>query len=175
MKWKSVRYQLTIDILLKRNFDSHLWKQYIQSNDIRDKDAIEHPSKSSKLNGVGKIFLDLFNLYKYTLITTIHFMTDDVEASQSFQTNGSKIMGVSYFLTSKLNSKHSIDYFLLNMPKTIVKHNEDWHERVTYQTILGTFSFSLVCGKKLRFSQNIYLLSLLLDQLSPRQSLSIQS
>ena len=43
--------------------------------------AIEHPSKSGKLNAVGKIFLDLFDLSKYPLITTIHFMIGDVEAS----------------------------------------------------------------------------------------------
>ena len=43
--------------------------------------TIEHPSKSGKLNGVGKICLDLFDLPKYTLITTIHFMVDDVEAN----------------------------------------------------------------------------------------------
>ena len=53
--------------------------------------TIKHMSKSGKFNGVGKIFLDLFNLYKYTLITTIHFMIDDVKDSQYFQTNGSKM------------------------------------------------------------------------------------
>ena len=43
--------------------------------------TIEHSSKLGKLNGVGKIFLDLIDLNKYTLITIIHFMVDDVEAS----------------------------------------------------------------------------------------------
>ena len=99
VKWKFVQYQLTNDILLKRNFDSHLWHQYIQDNAIRHRTfhknkiprekiakplhsiTIEHPSKLGKLNGVGKIFPDLFDLHKYTLITTIHFMVDDVEAS----------------------------------------------------------------------------------------------
>ena len=60
------------------------------------------------------------------------------------------------------------------MQKTIVEHNKDWHDRVTYQTFVGTFSFYLACGKKLIFSLNIYLLSLLLDQLSLGQSFSIQ-
>ena len=100
------------DILLKRTFDSHLWQQYIQVNSIRykylytsksprEKDAIplhsmtiEHPSNKGKLNGVGKIFLDLFDMNKYTLITTIHSRIDDVEASYFFQTNGFKKFGV---------------------------------------------------------------------------------
>ena len=43
--------------------------------------TIKHPSKSGKLKGVGKIFLDLFDMNKYTLITTIHSRIDDVEAS----------------------------------------------------------------------------------------------
>ena len=87
--------------------------------------TIEHPFKSGKLNGVGKIFLDLFNLYKYTLITTIHFVIDDVEASQSFQPNGSKMFGVSYCLTLKLISKHSIDCLLQAIQMIIIKHNKD--------------------------------------------------
>ena len=74
-------------------------------------------SKSGKLNGVGKIFLDLFDMSKYPLITTIHFIIDDVEASQSFQPNGSKMFGVPYCLNLKLNSQHSIDYFLTNIQK----------------------------------------------------------
>ena len=41
-------------------------------------------SESGKLNGVGKIFPDCFNLNKYSLITTIHFIINDVEASRSF-------------------------------------------------------------------------------------------
>ena len=193
VKFKSTRYQLADDILMKRNFDNHIRKQWIQANAIRhryfhknksprEKNAkplhsvtIEHLSKSGKLNGVGKIFPNLFDLNKYNIITTIHSRIDDVEASQSFQTNGSKMMGVSYCLTSIFNSQHSIDYFLPNMQKTIVKHNEDWHERVAYQAILGTFSFYLVYGKKLIFYQNINLLSLLLAQFSARQSCVIQS
>ena len=84
---------------MMRNFDSHLWKQYIQANSIRYKDlhktkspreknamplhsrTIEHPSKSGKLNEDGEIFLYLFDMHKYTLITIIHFMIDDIEAS----------------------------------------------------------------------------------------------
>jgi hypothetical protein len=85
------------------------------------------------------------------------------------------MFGVPYCLNLKLNSKHSIDYFLPNMQKTIIKHNKDWHDRVTYQTSLGTFSFYLVYGKKLIFSLNIYLLSLLLDQFSVGQYFAIQS
>ena len=102
-------------------------------------------------------------------------MIDDVEAIQSFQNNGSEPMGVFYYLTLKINSKHSINYFLPNMQMIIIKHNKDWHDRVTYQNSLGIFSFSLVLDKKLSFSSNIYLLSLLLDQLSLGQSFPIQS
>ena len=83
--------------------------------------TIEHLSKQEKLNGVGKIFPNLFDLNTYTLITTIHFMIDDVEASQSFQPNGSKMFGVPYDLTLKLNSKHSIDYSLPSIQKTIIE------------------------------------------------------
>ena len=93
--------------------------------------TIKHLSKLGNLKGVGKIFLYLFNIYKYTLITTIHFMIDDVEASQSFQPNGFEMFGVPYHLTLKLNSKHSVDYFLPNIQKTIIEHNEDCHDRVT--------------------------------------------
>ena len=55
--------------------------------------TIEHPTKSGKLNKVGKIFLDLRDLNKYTLTTMISCMIDDVEAIQSFQNNGSEMMG----------------------------------------------------------------------------------
>ena len=157
MKLKSTRYQLDDDIFLKRNFNSHLWKQCIQVDAIRyqgflktkiqrEKDAmplhpmtIEHPSKSGKLNGVDKIFLDLFEPHKYTLVTTIYFMVDDVEASQSLQFNVYIKFGVPYCLFMKLISKHSINYFLPNIQKTIIEDNEDWHDRVTYQTSLGIF------------------------------------
>ena len=84
-------------------------------------------------------------------------------------------MGVFYSLTLKLNSKHSINYFLPNMQMIIIINNKDWHDRVTYQNSLGIFSCSLVPDKKLSFSSNIYLLSLLLDQLYPGQSFSIQT
>ena len=87
--------------------------------------TIKHLSKSGKLSGVGKIFVDLFNQYKYTLITTIHFMINDVEASQSFQPNGSKMFGVPYCLTLKLNSKHLLDYLLQTIQTTIIIHNKD--------------------------------------------------
>ena len=108
VKLKSNRYQLAVDILIKKNFNSFIQKQCIQDDstryryfhktkNLREKIAmplhsvtIEHPSKLGKLKEVGKIFLDLFDLNKYTLITTIHFMVDDVEASWSFQTNGFK-------------------------------------------------------------------------------------
>jgi hypothetical protein len=43
--------------------------------------TIEHPSKQGKLNGVGKIFIYLFEPHLYTLIIAIYFMVDDVEAS----------------------------------------------------------------------------------------------
>ena len=97
VKLKTTRYQLVDEIFLKRNLDNHLWKQCIQANAIRykfchkttspgEKNAmplysvtIEHASKQGKLNGVGKIFQYLFDLNKYTLITPIHFMIDDVE------------------------------------------------------------------------------------------------
>ena len=76
--------------------------------------TIEHLSISGKLNGVNKIYSYMFDLNKYTPITVIHFMIDDVEASQFFQPNGFKMFGVPYFLIMKLNYKHSIDYFLPN-------------------------------------------------------------
>ena len=127
---------------------------------MRQKDAkplhfitFDHPSRSGKLNGVGKIFLGLLDMYKYTLITTIHFMVDDVEASWSFQTNGFKKYGVPYCLTLKLVSKHSIDSLLQATQMIIIIYNKDWYDRVTYQTSLGMFSFSLVPDKKLNFPQ----------------------
>ena len=49
--------------------------------------TIEHPLKQGKLNGVGKIFLDSFDLHKYTLINAIHFMVGEVEFTQSLQSN----------------------------------------------------------------------------------------
>ena len=105
VKLKYAWYQLVDDILLKRNYDNHLWPKCIQayvtrchychkSISLSKKDAmplhyvtIEHPSKQGKLNRVGKIFPDLFELHKYTLITAIFFMGNDVEASKSFQSN----------------------------------------------------------------------------------------
>ena len=97
VKLMSTRYQLADDIFMKRNSDNNLWQHCIQANarykyfyknkSLREKDAmpplsmtIKHLSKSGKLNGDGKIFPYLFDLNKYNLITTIHFMIDDVEA-----------------------------------------------------------------------------------------------
>jgi hypothetical protein len=100
-------------------------------------------------------------------------MVDDVEASQSFQPNGLKKFGVPYFFTLKLISKHPIDYFLHAIQNIIIKHHEYWHDRVTYQTVFGIFSLSLVSSKKVGFSPNIYSSSLLLAQFSPRQSFVI--
>jgi hypothetical protein len=57
----------------------------------------------------------------------------------------------------------------------IFPQNEDWHDRVTYQTILGTFSFPLVYGKKLSLFPNIYSSSLLLAQFSSRKYSTIES
>ena len=126
MKLKSNRYQLAIDILRKRNFNSFIRKQCVQDDsnrykdfhkieNIRDKIAkplhsvtIELLSKSGKLNEVGKIFLDLFDLNKYILTTTISYMIHDFQAIQSFQNNGYEQIRVFYCLTLKLNSKHSI-------------------------------------------------------------------
>ena len=97
-------------------------------------------------------------------------MVDNVEASQSFQTNGFNKCGVPYCLTLKLVSKHLIDALLQATQMIIIIYNKDWHDRVTYQTYLGIFSFSLVPDKKLSFSPNIYLLSLLLAQFSTTES-----
>ena len=102
-------------------------------------------------------------------------MIDDVETIQSFQNNGFEPMGVLYCLTLKLNTKNSIKYFLPNMQMIIIIKGKYWPDRVAYQNSLGIFSCSLVPNKKLSSSSNIYLLSLLLDQLSPGQSFSIQS
>ena len=68
--------------------------------------------KSGKLNEVGKIFPGLFYLNKYTLVTTISCMLDDVETSRSFKTNRSKMIGVLYCLTLKIISQHLIDSFM---------------------------------------------------------------
>ena len=140
VKLKSNQYQLVVDILIKRNFESFIRKQCIQDDSTRYKDfhkiknlrekiamplhsvTIEHPSKLGKLNEIGKIFLDL---NKYTLTNTISCMIDDVEAIQSFQNNGSEPIGVFYCLTLKLNSKHSINYFLPNMQMIIIINNKD--------------------------------------------------
>jgi hypothetical protein len=182
MKLKSTRCQVAID-----KFDSHIWRQCIQDYSTRYRDfhnkespreriskrlhfvTIKHPSKSGKLNEIGKISP---YLNKYTLTTTISCMIDDVEAIQSFQNNGSELMGVFYCLTLKLNSKHSVNYFLPNMQMIIIINNKDWHDRVTYQNSLGIFSWSFVPNKKL--SLHIYLLLPLSDQFFLGQSLSIQ-
>jgi hypothetical protein len=117
----------------------------------------------------------LVDLNKYNLITTISFIIDDIEAIQSFQNNGSNLMGVLYGLTLKIISQYSIDHLFPSTKKIIVEHIKDWTDRMTYQNSLGIFSCSLVPNKKLIFPSNIYYLSLLLDQLSPGQSFSIQS
>ena len=119
VKLKSNRYQLAIDILIKRNFNNFIQKQCIQDDSTRYKDfhniknlrekiakpihsvTIEHLSKSRKLNEASKIFPDLFYLNKYTLTITISCMIDDIEASHFLKTNGSKMMGASFCLTSK--------------------------------------------------------------------------
>jgi hypothetical protein len=188
MKLKSIRCQVVVD-----KFDDYIWRQCIQDYSTRYTDfhnneslreriakplhsvTIEHPSKLGKLNEIGKIFLDLFDLNKYTLTTTISCMVDDVKAIQSFQNNGSEPMGVFYCLTLKLNSKHSIKYFLPNMQMIIIIKDKDWPDRVAYQNTLGIFSCSLVPNKKLSSSSNIYLLSPLSNQLYQGQSFSIQS
>ena len=77
VKLKSTRYRLAIDIWIKRNFNSFIRKQCIQDDSTRYRDfhnnessrerfarllhsiIIEHPTKSGKLNEIGKIFLDL--------------------------------------------------------------------------------------------------------------------
>jgi hypothetical protein len=73
----------------------------------------------------------------------------------------------------KLIYKHSIDYLLQTIQKTIIEHEEDWHDRVTYQTTLGVFSFPLVHSKKMSLSLNVYLSSLLLDQSTQGQSFDV--
>ena len=98
VKLKSTRYQLVEDMLMKRNFDNHIWKQCSQDDSSRYRyshkttsprekiakplhsTTIEHPSKLAKLNEVGKIFPNMFDLNKYTLTTIISCMIDDVEA-----------------------------------------------------------------------------------------------
>ena len=65
----------------------------------------------------------------------------------------------------KLISKYSIDYVLQTIQKTIIEHDEDWHDKVTDETTLGILSFSLVYKKKFSFSPNIYSSSLLKDNL----------
>ena len=93
VKLKSIRCQVAVD-----KFDSCIWRQCIQDYSTRYRDfhnnespreriakplhsvTIEHLSKSGKLNEIGKIFPDLFDLNKYTLATTISRIIDDVEA-----------------------------------------------------------------------------------------------
>ena len=87
--------------------------------------TIEHPSKLGKLNGVGKIFLDLFDRHKYILMTTIHFMVNDVEASQSLQSNVLMKFRVPYCLFMKQISKHSIGCLFQTIQRTIIKHYKD--------------------------------------------------
>jgi hypothetical protein len=78
VKLMSTRYQMVVDILMKRNFDSQILRQCIQDYSIRYKYlhkatslrekyampphsvTIKHPSKLGKLNEDGNIFLDLF-------------------------------------------------------------------------------------------------------------------
>ena len=148
---------------MKRNLENHLWKQCIQDDITRYRDfhkienlrekvplhsiTIEHLSNLGKLNEVGKIFPYLFYLNKYTPITIISCIIDDIEASQSFQTNGFKKFGVPYCLSLKLISKLQATQMI------IIIYNKDWHDRVTYQTSLGIFSFFLVYDKKLAFPQ----------------------
>ena len=135
--------------------------------------TIEHPSKQGKLNGVGNIFPYLFEPHKYTLITVIYFMADDVEASQYLKSNVFIKFEIPYCLFMKLISKHSIDYLLQTIQRNIIKHYKEWHDRVTCQNYLGIFLFSLVYGKKLSISQNIYLSSFILAQSSQGQSFDV--
>ena len=125
------------------------------------------------MNRVDKIFQDLFELHKYDLITAILFTVNDVEASQSLQYNVLMKLGVFYYLFMKQISKHSIYFFLQTIQRTIIKHYNDWNDRVTCQFALGIFSFSLVYSKRLSLSPNIYLSSLLLSQSSQGQSFNV--
>jgi hypothetical protein len=188
VKLKPIRCQVVVD-----KFNSCICRKCIHDYSTRYRDfhnkesrrertakllhsaTIEHLTKSGKLNEVGKIFPDLLDLNKYTLTTMISCMIDDVEAIQSFQNNGSELMRAFYCLTLKLNSKHSVNYFLQNMQMIIIINSKDWHDRVVYQNSLGIFSWSLSPDKKVSFSSNIYLLSPLSDQLYPGQSFPIQS
>lgn len=137
--------------------------------------TIKHLSKLRKLNEVGNIFRYLFDLDKYSLITAIHFIIDDVEECQSFQTNGFEMIGVLCFLTLKIISHHSMGSLLQAIQRIIIKHNKDWHDGVTHQTSLGTFSFCLSYGKTLSLSSNFYLLSLLSTHFPQGHSFSTQS
>ena len=138
MKLKYTRCQVAID-----QFDSHIWKQCIQYYSTRYRDfhnkeslreriakplhfvTIEHLSKSGKLNEIGKIFPDLSYLIKYTLVTIISYMIDDVEASRSFQNYRSKMIGVLYCLTLKIISQHLIDSLLPTIQNIIIIYNKD--------------------------------------------------
>ena len=85
--------------------------------------TIKHPSKSGKLNEVGKIFLDLFDLNTYTLTTMISCMIDDVESIQYFQNNGFEPMGV-FFLLFDLDIKFKAFNQLFSP-----KHANDHHHK----------------------------------------------
>ena len=85
------------------------------------------------------------------------------------------MFGVPYCLTLRLISKDSIDSLIQDTQMIIIIYNKDSHDRVTYQTSLGIFSFSLIYDKKLRFSSNFDLLSLLIEQFFLGQSFVMQS
>jgi hypothetical protein len=129
VKLKPIRCQVAIN-----KFNSCICRQCIHDYSTRNRDfrkkesmreriakllhsvTIEHPTKSGKLNEVGKIFPDLFDLNKYTLTTMISCIIDDVDAIYSFQNNGSELMRTFYCLQM-----------------IIIINNKDWHDKVTYQ------------------------------------------
>ena len=138
VKLKYIWCQVVVD-----KFDSYIWRQCIQDYPTRYRDfhnneipreiiarllhsiIIKHLTKLGKLNEIGRIFPDLFDLNKYTLTTTISSMIDDVESIHSFQNNVYELMGVFYCLTLKLKSKYSVNYFLPNMQMIVIINNKD--------------------------------------------------
>ena len=117
---EDTRYQLVFDILIKRSFcqsQSQFCQilRFAQGYKFEEKEykvsyfmTIKHPNQGSWMELVRSFHI-CFNLNKYSLITTIHFIINDVEASQSFQTNSCKKCGFHYWLTLKWVSKHSME------------------------------------------------------------------
>ena len=71
MKLKSAWYQLDDDILLKRNFDSHLWKNCIQAYATRYKDCHKTTSLRKKMQCLYTLWQLNIHQYKGSWISIL--------------------------------------------------------------------------------------------------------